>query len=110
MRCAAANEKSRRDNQGQRHAENEFGSNPCRALNFDFAVQLIEIRTDHVEAYTASGKFCFGGSCGEAWMEKHFAQLAFRQLISGFLSDGTAHNRGLIDPGAVPSADTIRHV
>src|SRR5215831_32101 len=107
MRCAAANEKSRRDNQGQRHAENEFGSNPCRALNFDFAVQLIEIRTDHVKAYTASGKFCFGGSCGEAWMEKHFAQLAFRQLIGGFLSNDTAINCALFDAFVVNSPAII---
>ena len=57
---------------------------PRGALNFDFAVERVEIGAHDVQADAAAGKFGFGRRGGKAGMEKHFAQIALGEAVGGF--------------------------
>ena len=54
-RATAADKERGRDDQRQRNFERELRAGTGRALNFDFAVECVEIGADHVKTHAAAG-------------------------------------------------------
>src|SRR5262249_8144131 len=61
---SATNEERGRDDQGQRNFQSELGAFAALAVDFDFAIELIEVGPNDIEANTTAGEFglrCGGG-------------------------------------------------
>jgi hypothetical protein len=61
--------------------QSEFCSLSADALNIDFAVQRIQIRSHHVQPNAAPGQFGLDRSRSEARMEQHFTEVTLGQTI-----------------------------
>src|SRR5579883_1372933 len=104
----AATDKERgRDDESQRHFQGELGAGAWRTLDFDFAVQSVEVGADDVEAHAAAGEFGFHRGSGEAGVEKHFAEIAFGEAIGGFRADEAAFDGALLDALVVDAAAVV---
>ena len=76
-------------------------------MNFDFAIEGVEIGTDNVEANATAGKFGFYVRGGEARVEKHFAEIALGEAIGGFRRDEPAFDSTLFDAFVVDAAAVV---
>ena len=107
MRLSAANEKRRGDDQRERNFQNEFGSCARGALNFDFAVEGVQIGADDVETHATAGEFCFDGGSRKAGVEQHVAKFAFGQPAGGFMGDQAAFDCALLDALVIDAATVV---
>src|SRR5947207_1040879 len=87
---SAAHEKRWGDDQCQRNFQYKLCALAGRAVNFDFAIERIQIGADYVESDSTAGEFRFRRGGGEAGMENHLAQIAFSKAVGGFGRDESA--------------------
>src|SRR6185369_13987791 len=104
---AAANEQSLRNDERQWNLESESGSYAEGRFDLNFAVQLVQVRSYHVEPDSASGKFRLARSGREARMEEEFQHVAIFHLLRLLRSQETGFDGSLTDLAVIDAAAVV---
>ena len=77
------------------------------ALDFDFAVQGVQVGPHYVKAYAAACEFGLNRGSRESGMEEHFAHVAFCEPVGGFHGNQAALDGALLHALVINAAAIV---